>query len=236
MDAFFKDFTKDFHSLNCHEKTANEQSLWSVAWADLMMVMFVLFVVLFIYASNHVDVRVIFSSQSTDKVDAKASMDPLVGLIGKLNVMADPKKGGETGLTAVGSKVIFRSKGLAVIKEGHRIRTTLRGDMFFSPGKAEIGPVAQSYIAELADTLKASRGIIHVVGYTDPSEANGSKSFDLSVQRANSVANYMINNMKMDPARFVISGRGAYMPEIPNNTDSAKTINRRVEIIILTDA
>ncbi|MDR0313469.1 MAG: OmpA family protein [Treponema sp.] len=55
----------------------------------------------------------------------------------------------------------------------------------------------------------------------------------LSLERAQSVAEYLIENKVRTPDRIIIQGYGADRPLADNNTEAGRTRNRRVEITIL---
>jgi chemotaxis protein MotB len=77
-----------------------------------------------------------------------------------------------------------------------------------------------------------SVGLVHVIGFADQSEAEGAQSFTLSSERAANVAGQLIDRLGIDPKRLVVTGRGAYQPELPDTSAANQTLNRRVEIVI----
>lgn len=210
---------------------------WAVPWADLMMVMFVLFVVLFIYASTHQDVRVLFSPQSQGEARATSTLDPLIGLIGQISTSLD-NRGGQDTVRMADNQVIYRSRtdGVSVVREGSkRVRVTLRGDLFFGPKGGMLKGDSAQYLNEIAEIIRLSVGTVHVIGYASEDEAEGSESFGISSQRAAGVADLLISKFSVDPKRIAITGRGAYSPELPGTTKANQALNRRVEIIITNE-
>ncbi|QGY41079.1 OmpA family protein [Pseudodesulfovibrio cashew] len=210
---------------------------WAVPWSDLMMVMFVLFVVLFIYADTHQDVKVLFSNESSEQAKASSSLDPLIGLIGQIASRADTGVSQER-VSISSSEVLFRSRsnGVSVVREdGNRIRVTLRGALFFDPGLGGLKEGANQYLSEIAEVIRLSVGVVHVIGYASEDEAEGAESFALSTQRASDVAQMLISRFEVDPKRVTITGRGSYTPEIPGTTEVNRASNRRVEIVITNE-
>lgn len=210
---------------------------WAVPWSDLMMVMFVLFVVLFIYASSHQDVKVLFSEQSAGEAQATSTLDPLIGLIGQISRTAD--SGGQDSIVRSNrNQVLYRSRtdGVSVVREGGgRVRITVRGELFFDAQGGELNPQSEQYLMEIAELVRLSLGTVHVVGYTSMDEASGTKGFSLSSERATDVADYLISKFDVDPKRIIISGRGAYMPELPGTSSNNMALNRRVEIVLTNE-
>jgi chemotaxis protein MotB len=210
---------------------------WAVPWADLMMVMFVLFVVLFIYANTHQDVKVLFSRQSAEEANAASSLDPLIGLIGQISSRAG--SGGSQEVVRVAeNKVLFRSRvdGVSVVSEGPgRIRVSLRGDLFFARNEQGLKPDADQYMQEIADVIRLSVGTVHIIGYAGDDEPQGMQSFALSAARATAVAEHLMTQFKVDPRRMTITGRGANHPELPDTSKANQAMNRRVEILITNE-
>jgi len=234
-----KSFTKSFSSFDQIEGQATVRGMndWAVPWADLMMVMFVLFVVLFIYANTHQDVKVLFSEQSASDAQATSTLDPLIGLIGQIASRADAS-GTHEVVRMAESQVLYRSRtdGVSVVRESqNRVRVTLRGGLFFDSGDEMLKPEAVTYIQEIAEVIKLSIGTVHVVGYASEDESQGPESFELSTRRAADVADFLMVEFKVDPKRVIVTGRGSYLPELPGTSEANQSLNRRVEIVITNE-
>ncbi|ADU62440.1 MAG: OmpA family protein [Pseudodesulfovibrio sp.] len=238
-----QNFTRGFSSFEQIEgpPVASGANAWAVPWADLMMVMFVLFVVLFIYSSTHQDVKVLFSQQSADEAQAASALDPLIGLIGQLSSRAGANGSQET-VRVADNQVLFRSRtdGVTVVREGQgRIRVTLRGDLFFAVNEAGLAPESGQYLSEIAEVVRLSVGTVHVIGYASEdeggNEAGTRQGFALSTGRATEVADQLMTRFKVDPRRVVITGRGRLHPELPGTTPANQAMNRRVEIVITNE-
>jgi outer membrane protein OmpA-like peptidoglycan-associated protein len=72
--------------------------------------------------------------------------------------------------------------------------------------------------------------LIDVAGHTD-SDGSDDYNYDLSRQRAASVARYL-TSQQLDRNRFSVDGRGEREPIASNASASGKQKNRRVEITI----
>jgi len=237
MQKAEKQFIDDFSSFDQFEGCGQARGMneWAVPWSDLMMVMFVLFVVLFIYANTHQDVKILFSQQSAEKAQSASSLDPLIGLIGQLASRAET--GGSQDVVRVAEKdVLYRSRdnGITVIREAPgQVRITLRGDLFFDPKSGSLKAESSKYFEKIGEVVKLSLGTVHVIGFADQSESSGAQSFTLSSKRASSVAEELLNRFDIPAKRIVITGRGAYQPELPDTSKDNQARNRRVEIVIM---
>ncbi|MGE4291595.1 MAG: flagellar motor protein MotB [Desulfovibrio sp.] len=204
---------------------------WSVPWADLMMVMFVLFVVLYIFAVRHKDVVVLFSQRSS-LGEARSQVDRLDGLITRIA----GQTGDEGAPVEERREVYYKStaNGVSVVREERRVRVTLRGGMFFQSGSTELQDDAGAYLSDVAEIIRLTQGGVEVVGYADAKEADGVQGFRLTAERASNVARWFIEEGGIAPSRFSVAGRGGYVPELPSLSKGHEDANRRVEIIIHT--
>lgn len=115
------------------------------------------------------------------------------------------------------------------------MRIILTGDLLFSPGDATLSYTAKDSLYALASVLKTTPYMINVVGHTDSVPMASSRyrsNWELSVARASTVARFLINEINMNPAQFVVSGYASYRPVAPNDSAANRAKNRRVEIII----
>jgi flagellar motor protein MotB len=52
------------------------------------------------------------------------------------------------------------------------------------------------------------------------------------MQKAQSVASYFKSHYPTDSKRFVVKGKGKSEPLLPDSSEEARTLNRRVEVMI----
>ncbi len=239
MQTIDTNFTKNFSSFEQVEgpPTVRGMNDWAVPWADLMMVMFVLFVVLFIYSSSHQDVKILFSEQSKGEAQATSALDPLIGLIGQISMKVDGE-GSQNFVRVADTQVIYRSRadGVSVVREGaKRVRVTLRGNLFFGANNQKLKADSAQYLEEVAELISLSVGSVHVVGYSSEDEVAGANGFSLSSGRAADVADLLITSFGVNPKRITITGRGSYSPELPGTSEHNQEMNRRVEILIMNE-
>lgn len=214
-----------------------DHSSWSVPWADLMMVMFVLFAVLYVFKATNRDVKVIFSGNASRGAASSttASVDPLQGLIGRLSGHMNAVGESTATVALDGTESVYRSERSEVaVTRGadNAVRIALRGAVMFPSGDQALDDPARGYLVQVADFLRKTPGTVHVVGFAAEDEAAGMESFRLSADRARAVASYLAGQ-GIEPGRFVISGRGAYEPEVPSSLDGGQQRNRRVKLYIL---
>ena len=117
------------------------------------------------------------------------------------------------------------------------VMLNLSGAILFESGKAEILPEAKLILEKVAVVLNQyDENIIEVEGHTDNVPVSGGGKYEsndvLSMYRALSVADYIREITKLNPAYIKSSGRGDFVPIADNSTSEGRTRNRRVVIKI----
>jgi len=115
------------------------------------------------------------------------------------------------------------------------VRIVLTGDLLFEPGHAALSQQAIDSLEKIAEVIQQTTNTVHIEGHTDDVPIFAGRyanNWELSIARANAVANFLIEDMGMEPQQFVISGFSSYKPLAPNTTVQNRAANRRVEIVI----
>jgi OOP family OmpA-OmpF porin len=124
-------------------------------------------------------------------------------------------------------------KGLEVDHNGCPIIATLRINFDFD--KAYVKKIYYNDIKKVALAIKSNPKIkkIEVAGHTDNI---GTKKYNkkLSLKRAKAVAKLLIK-FGVNPKMIVVKGYGEDYPLVPNTTSTNRALNRRVEIINITN-
>lgn len=115
---------------------------------------------------------------------------------------------------------------------------SLREGGFFNSGSSSLTPQGVVVLDRVASTLARYANPIRVEGHTDNTiPAGGDKvNWDLSALRAVAVLSHLLEHWMFDPATSTAVGYGQYHPEYPNNSETARAMNRRVDIVMLTPA
>jgi outer membrane protein OmpA-like peptidoglycan-associated protein len=95
-----------------------------------------------------------------------------------------------------------------------------------------IRPESFGLLNELGKALtseKLKEEPIVIKGHTD-SEGYDAYNLELSLNRGLAVKSYLISSFPTSPSLLKVVGYGEAMPLVPNNNESNKQINRRVEI------
>ncbi|CAM3951160.1 flagellar motor protein MotB [Mesobacillus zeae] len=132
-------------------------------------------------------------------------------------------------------KNLSEKLGTSLTDEG--LLVTIRDNVLFESGKAEIRETDIQTANEIADLLVMDppRNII-ISGHTDNvpiRNSNFESNWELSVMRAVEFMKIILKNEGLDPRWFSAKGFGEFQPIATNDTEEGKTLNRRVEILIL---
>jgi chemotaxis protein MotB len=201
---------------------------WSIAWADLMMTMFIFFAVLFIFNVSMQKKHAI--SQNKEIVEIEKVKNVPQGAV-------DMKSPGDQGIKEIYdlSRQTLSSASSVELVPDKAVRIILKSDLLFDLGKADIKEDARASLEEVATVLRQTKYIVNIVGHTDDLPINTEdfpSNWELSTARASRVARFFINEMNMPGENFYISGHASYQPVKPNDNEIDRAANRRVEIII----
>ncbi len=121
---------------------------------------------------------------------------------------------------------------ISVVKTDKGLSVRILDSALFKTGSSELLPQAGPILDKIINIVKDSPYYINIEGHTDDT---GSPDFNwkLSTDRALSVITYFVG-AKFNPVRLSASGYGQYHPILPNLTDQNKSMNRRVEINMVT--
>jgi len=200
-----------------------EKVHWSIAWSDLMMTMFILFLVLYIYHSAKRDF--IFG-----KGEVMAPAPEITETVPDAIEKQDPDRVGDTIRITPRTSV----SEVDLVKD-RAVRIILPADLLFDVGRAELKADAVNSLINVAELIKKTPYMVNVVGHTDNVPIHSEKfttNWELSAFRACVVARFLIEEMKIPTYRFYITGHSYNQPLKPNDSAAHRAENRRVEIII----
>ena len=120
-------------------------------------------------------------------------------------------------------------------QEGRRIVLRIEEKGSFLSGSAEVLPEFEDMLLDMSKVLESIPGTLTIEGHTDDIPIHNARfhsNWDLSAMRASAVANTLLQNPKIEPARIRVQGYADIQPRTPNDSAEARAMNRRVEIII----
>jgi chemotaxis protein MotB len=117
----------------------------------------------------------------------------------------------------------------------NQVTIRLMGETTFDTGKAEIKPQFKQFLSKIGSILNNTPGEVIIAGHTDNVPLHGGRfrsNLGLSIARAGSVAEFLLQNTGIEPDRVSTMGLGEYRPLASNATPEGRQKNRRVEIVL----
>lgn len=127
---------------------------------------------------------------------------------------------------------------ISVKRTGKGLEVEINSSILFDSGRALIQAKAVPVLTEVASAIKDLPNAVRVEGFTDnvPIEtALFPSNWELSAGRAASVV-HIFSDEGVDPFRLAAIGYGEYRPITMNNTPEGRKRNRRVVVVILSEA
>lgn len=226
VDSDFDYFSEDVFLSSENSK----KNMWAVSWSDLMMTMFIFFVVLYVYPVGRPDLlggpgsaikKIQTGSRELEDVNREKMPSEIFDQVKQM--IHDEFVATDASVTLISDKAV---------------KIVIAGELLFDIGQAELKNRAKGRLGQIARILQGNSYIINVVGHTD-SVPNHSIQFptnwELSTARACTVARYLIESQGVPENRFFVSGYSRHRPVLPNNNRYNRAINRRVEIILIKE-
>lgn len=120
-------------------------------------------------------------------------------------------------------------------EDGLRVR--IDGQLLFEPGQADLRAAALAVIDRLVPALERYPYELQIEGHTDNvpiSTPAYPSNWELSAARAARVVRYLRENTDLEGKQLVAIGFADTRPLRPNDDESNRSFNRRVEILLAT--
>lgn len=219
---------------------------WLITYADLITLLLAFFIVL--YAMNRTEqVKFSLVAQALSKeFDSKSIVGQGIGpsvitqnsgtqtaraTQQQLQSLSHLQNRLESAIQKVGL-----SSQVSVTSNVRGVEVSLDATTLFAPGSARLSPGAVRLLDGLGTALATVPNDVEVVGYTDSTPIRTAlypSNWQLSAMRAANVVYVLSRVPNIRPERLSLSGFGQYHPVASNATESGRTKNRRVNILVL---
>ena len=214
---------------------------WLDTYADTITLLLTFFILL--YSMSSVDAKKL--NQLSDALQKSLKGDVKVEELSDINEVAiDGEKSAEQtqeDLVKKLNETIEANSFTDVIKvreEDRGVVLQLDETILFDPGKADLKKKSQNVLNMVTKIVKDLPNDVLIEGNTDDVPMFNKEfqsNWELSTARAVSVVKYFVSEKKLDPTRFAVKGYGEYKPLVENNSTKNRTINRRVDILIVKE-
>jgi chemotaxis protein MotB len=229
---------------------------WLVSYADFITLLFAFFVVMYAISTlNEGKYRVISDAITATFRHERVVSPPPGGFVPltriPLPLPRAPARPGpnlrqeqEQKLRGLASKIVEAMNPL--VQSGQvQLRETARGlaveinaSVLFAPAQATLQPDSISALQSVVDVLKSVENAIEVEGHTDKhpiATPQYPSNWELASARASAVIRLFIAD-GLPPERLVAVGYADNRPVMPGESAEALARNRRVTLLILSDA
>ena len=225
---------------------------WMVTFSDMTTLLLTFFVMMFTTATvDGSDLRLILSAfqglgalQGGNTLDAEGKLAELGN-----NVMAMPSRQAGKSLDRARRLAVsllqpeIKSKMVRVTEDERGVVISLSADAFFRPASAELNiEAARNTIQRISSLIKSEAMTgrkLRIEGHTDsiPTDPAGEwkSNWELSTARATNIVHYL-KDFNVNDKSLQVAGFSDTVPIATNETEEGRAYNRRVDIIILSDA
>jgi chemotaxis protein MotB len=200
---------------------------WLISYADFITLMFAVFVVLYSVSMNAEREKAYKSI--TKAVGAPAPQGAASNLEQAQAQIEEIKQRIESKLSQVpnpGITVSIDTRGLVI---------SLSAVRFFASGDATIAAEQSPVLDLVVQIIKSLSNQMRIEGFTDSIPIRNERfadNWDLSTARAGTVLRYIVDHSEIAPDHLSLAGYGPYRPIAPEDTEDARSLNRRVDIVI----
>ena len=183
--------------------------------------------------------KVKINTDNVDISDQKAQIAVLKNNVENINENINREAIEFENIKSLLHEKLSKVNGLYIKRESRGLVISLKDMIIFEPGSDIIKDKAKVTLNELAQVLKQIPNGIRIEGHTDNKPIITSKfpsNWELSTSRATNIVRYLINNYQFSPGKLSAVGYGEYMPVSDNSTAEGRAANRRVNIVILSEA
>ncbi len=235
---------------------------WLITYADLITLLMIFFILMYTmsqvdaqkYAAVANSLSVVLTGQAMSVLDTQGP-SLIEGLSGQdmpqnqdgfeqgqleevkklvTEFIAAKDQEAQQGMT--NSQAIKLSEHIIVYEQERGLVISFKDALLFPSGSDQLTPYAAAIIAEVGKTLTNLPNYIRVEGHTDNLPINTSRfasNWELSVLRSATVVHVLSESAQIPAERLAIIGYGEHRPLVPNDNESYRAMNRRVDIVIL---
>jgi Flagellar motor protein len=238
-----------------HEEHENHER-WLVSYADFITLLFAFFVVMYATSSSNVEKQQKFEDSirlnlrlgmggGQGEGSNSSGIDEAIGEL-EMPIGGFPAKGGSKEAADfvaryMNKKVDEKDRKetvQGVYSDAVGVKIALAASTFFPAGSSKLKLSSLAVLDKVAEILKQTDKRLIIEGHTDDTPINDPaipSNWELAGQRASSVIRYFIKYHQMDPKRFTSISYADLKPVAPNDTEEHRALNRRIEIMIVTD-
>ncbi|WP_303673383.1 OmpA/MotB family protein [Vampirovibrio chlorellavorus] len=208
---------------------------WMVPYADLLTLLLGLFLVLVTAAKSE-------PLPQTPTPKSVASVTATQKQLKSAQNLPKKRMADSDALSAQ-LKQRLHMQGVEIRQQERGVVISLKDNILFAPGSADLSPTARHTLHQLISQLKKTLGpqarLIRVEGHSDNTPITTSRypsNWELSTARATNIVRYLIEGKHYRPEQLSATGYGEFKPVAQNSSIEGKQKNRRVDIVVLNES
>lgn len=219
---------------------------WLLSYADMITLLMAFFIMLYsmsiLNLNKFREVAISIRSGFGGMVEGQGKS--VLGSSGQFSIRPSPVPGDTAGvppeavakLTKFVQKMKLEKSVKLRMDERGLVITLVTDKIVFERGRSYLSPEAALIIDGLAESLKDIPNFLRVEGHTCDLRVSSSKypsNWELSTTRATTVVRHLIEKNGIPAHRLSAAGYADSKPLVPNNSEKNRSLNRRVDIVVL---
>ncbi len=219
---------------------------WLISYADFVTLLFAFFTVLYalstINETKYLAISTALSSafsepKSSTIVELSAGM-PIGEGLSRGSIAGSFRRAFSSDFKMISSELAALSKldNVDVTVSERGVVISVAASSLFSRGSARLKKSGKPVLSEVGGVLVILPNYYRVEAHTDNAKRGKSKystNWELSSARATAVARYFVDKRAAAPEKISATGYGRYRPLATNATEIGRSLNNRVDILIL---
>jgi len=128
------------------------------------------------------------------------------------------------------------SNNIRLMENERGIVISIMDNILFESGNASLSEESRPILGKMVQLLKTIPNDIRIEGHTDNIPINTDEfpsNWHLSIERATNTAYYLMKDQGLNQERVSVVGNSEFKPIADNNSPESRSLNRRVDIVIL---
>jgi chemotaxis protein MotB len=224
---------------------------WMTSFADMTNLVLCFFIALYALSQeslkqNEAIIGVAFQGFGTQSGGATMQPGQMLDLGNNIMSFPSTERGKSLAKAKKTATSIFqyevKTRKVQIAEDERGLIVSLSSELFFGPSSAEID-VEQANgvlrkVAQLLNHPDLAKNKFRIEGHTDsvPTDPKGpyATNWELSAARALNILHYL-SNLGVDERKMQVAGLADTRPIGDNATEEGRAVNRRVDIVILTE-
>ena len=127
---------------------------------------------------------------------------------------------------------------IQIVVNERGVSISMSEQLLFDESSAVLHPEAARILYKIGEILRDMPNHISVEGHTDNTQPTGTlfrNNWDLAAARAAVVTAYLNESIGISESRLQAVGMGSSSPVVPNDSSEHRGLNRRVDLVILSE-